>query len=74
MEIEVTINGAHSLLGFETTLRNALPEMRPPGCRNDLRIKREFLGKPTEVNFDSTNGSILDLVLVGGDRISCSGN
>ncbi len=75
-EIGVTVNGSRVFVGPEETLRDLLSQMNRTACQRDLRslrIEREFLNKLTPVKFDSASDSILDLILLGGDRVSCAG-
>ncbi len=75
-EIEVTVNGGRVFVGPEETLRDLLSQMNRTACQRDLRslrIEREFLNKLTPLKFDSASDSILDLILLGGDRVSCAG-
>ena len=75
-EIEVSLNGSRFFLEPRDTIRDLLSQTDNTPCRSNprsLRIEREFLKKLTPVDFDSVGDSILDLVLVGGDRITCSG-
>jgi hypothetical protein len=75
-EIDVTLNGHRVSVETRDTLRDLFSETNHEACgRNlrSLRVEREFLKRLMPVDFDSSDRSILDLVLVGGDRISCSG-
>ncbi len=74
-ELRVTINKRPVFVGPGTTLRSLLLQAKQRGCENNirsLRIEREFLNRPIQVEFDSVGASIFDLVVVDGDRISCT--
>ena len=76
-EIEVYVQGIPVFVQPGETVRGLISQSNGIACQSDLRllrIEREFFNKLTPVDFDSSGDSILDLVLVGGDHISCSGS
>ena len=74
-ELKVTVNGKEVFVGPQVTLRGVLAAADVARCEDKLkalRIEREFLGRPVKIVFDPTANSILNLVVIGNDRIFCS--
>jgi hypothetical protein len=77
-ELRVRVNGKKhfvSLGANGANLRGVLEEAGKSPCVADphsLRIKREFLGHPAPLVFNSATDAIMYLTVVANDRIHCS--
>ncbi|MGH9377633.1 MAG: hypothetical protein ACRD1I_02425 [Terriglobia bacterium] len=74
-ELKVTVNGKEVFIGPQATLQGALAAAGAARCEDNLkalRVERKFLGRPAKLVFDPPVNSILNLIVVGNDRIFCS--
>jgi hypothetical protein len=68
VQIPVELNGNPQFVDWGTKVRGVLQDK----IRKSLKIQRRFAGAYYNVNFKPADNEILDLTLVGGDRLTWS--
>ena len=66
VQIQVELNGKSQFIDWSTDVRRVVP----PNSLKSLKIQRQFANSYFPIQFNPTDDSILDLTLVGGDRLS----
>ncbi|MEI9974944.1 MAG: hypothetical protein WDO73_24560 [Ignavibacteriota bacterium] len=70
----VTVNGREVRVGIGGMVRSAVVQAGGPGRIEDvlptLSVRKPYGGKLVDVEFDRGNGSILNMMLLGGESIS----
>ena len=71
--IAVKLNGAEVLLNWRATVRGAIAstgERQPTNVLSRLSMSRPYHDTNAPVEFDRTDPTILDLILMGGESLS----
>jgi hypothetical protein len=64
-QVQVQLNGSFQFVDWGTKVKTVLPK----NAVKSLKIQRQFMGSYYDVRFNSSNSDILQLALVGGDRL-----
>jgi hypothetical protein len=67
-QVRVQLNGKFQFLDWGTKVRSVLPK----NALKSLRIQRRFMDSYYDVRFNPSNSDVLQLALVGGDRLTWS--
>jgi hypothetical protein len=67
-QIRVQLNGKFQFLDWGAKVGSVLPK----NALKSLRIQRRFMGSYYDVRFNPSNSDVLQLALVGGDRLTWS--